>query len=498
MSTLRRGWIGGAGKERVLRVMLRLVLVVVSMGLCLAQAPVGTDQLVADVLRDWNVPGLALGVVRNGAVVHQRGYGLRDVEKKLPVTVGTSFAYGSITKSLTVLLLHSLAAEGKLDWDAPVRDQLPGFKLADPVASERATPRDLVSHRTGMPRHDALWAVAAPPTREEILARLRFLPASADFRTTYQYNNLMFVTAGILAAHAGEGKWEELLRRRVLAPLALGEIAATYSEVKGRAELAVPYTRKGDGYRAIGVTPGLDVIAPAGAAAGTIEALTKYLLVHMNAGKVNGRQALPAAFFAKMRTPLTPMPETGADSPFSAGQAYGMGLFIGRYQGRTMIYHTGTISGYHAMMWWLPEEKLGVTVLLNRVERAAPHILALTLADRMLGLPATDWSAVYKKALRPAAEPAKPVAGTQPGHTLAHYAGEYFHGGYGRVNVTEDGGVLTFVRAGEKAELKHFHYDSFLAGTERVTFHTDAEGVVSSVEMRLEPAVPPIVFVRKK
>jgi hypothetical protein len=90
------------------------------------------------------------------------------------------------------------------------------------------------------------------------------------------------------------------------------------------------------------------------------------------------------------------------------------------------------------------------------------------------------------------------VSGTRPGHPLGHYAGEYFHGGYGRVSVTENGGVLAFVLAGEKSELKHFHYNSFLAGTERVTFHTDSDGVVHSVEMRLEPAVPPIVFVRKR
>ena len=477
----------------------RMVLFVVSMGLCLAQAPAGTDELVADVIRDWKVPGLALGVVRNGAVVHLKGYGLRDVDKKLPVTVGTSFLFGSITKSLTVLLLQTLAAEGKVDWDAPVRDQLPGFKLSDPVASERATPRDLVSHRTGMPRHDGLWVVQEPPTQAELLARLRFLPASADFRTTYQYNNLMFVAAGMLGAHVGGGAWEALLRKRVLEPLELGEIAANYEEVKGRAELAVSYTQTGDGYRAVGATPRrLEVIAPAGAAAGTIGALTEYLRAHMNSGKVNGRQALPAAYFAAMRTPLTPMPETGADSPFSAAQAYGMGLFIGRYQGRTMVYHTGTINGYHAMMWWMPEEKLGVTVLLNRVERAAPHILALTLADRMLGLAGTDWNAVYRKAVRPPAAPAKPVSGTRPGHPLGHYAGAYFHGGYGRVSVTESGGVLTLVRAGDRSELKHFHYDSFLTGTERVTFHTDSEGVVSSLEMRLEPAVPPIVFVRQR
>jgi len=477
---------------------MRILLAVVFASFAFAQAPAGADELVQGLLHDWKVPGLALGIVHNGKVIHQQGYGLRDVERKLPVTVGTSFAYGSITKSLTVLLLHSLAAEGKLDWDAPVRDQLPGFKLSDPMASERATPRDLVSHRTGMPRHDAIWLVPKPPSREEISARMRFLPASADFRTTYQYNNLMFLTAGMLGAHAGGAPWEQLVRRRVLEPLELGAVAATHAEAKGHRELAVPYARNGDGYRELPVTPGLDVIAPAGASAGTIESLTRYLLAQMNQGVVNGRQALPAAFFTKMQTPHTPMPATGEVSPFSAGQSYGMGLFIGRYQGRTMIYHSGTISGYHAFMWWLPEEKLGVTVLLNRVERAAPHILCLTLADRLLGWKATDWSGVYKKAVRPEAAPAKPVTGTSPSHPLNAYPGHYSHAGYGAVVVEENAATLTFARSGVKAELKHFHYDTFMAGTERVTFRGDADGVISSMELRLEPAVAPIVFVRSR
>ncbi len=478
--------------------LMRLLLAFLISSFALAQVPAETDRLVEGWLRDWEVPGMALGVVQKGKVVHLKGYGLRDVEGKLPVTAGSQFAYGSITKSLTVLLLHGLAAEGKMDWDGPVRDQLPGFKLIDPVASERATPRDLVSHRTGMPRHDGLWAVPQPPTREEILARMRYLPASADFRTTYQYNNLMFMTAGMLGARAAGEPWEKAVRTRVLEPLGLAGVAATYAEVKQKSELAVPYVVKEHVFEKVGVTPGLDVISPAGSSFGTIAELTSYLMAHMQAGKVEGRQQLPARFFEAMQRPHTPMPQTAGYSPFFAEQAYGMGLFVGQYRGKKMIYHTGTISGYHAMMWWMPEEDLGVTVLLNRVERALPHVACLTLADRMLGLGNLDWTAVYKKNVAPPATAEKRVLATRPGHALSDYVGRYAHRGYGVLNVTEGAGGLLLDYAGQKSELKHWHFDTFGEGAMKASFVTERGGEVGSVRMKMEAAVDAIEFHRVK
>jgi CubicO group peptidase (beta-lactamase class C family) len=477
---------------------MRIALWLLLSTLAFAQAPSGTDTLVQDLLRDWQVPGLALAIVHNGAIVHQKGYGIRDVENKLPVTTQTAFAYGSITKSLTALLLHSLATEGKLDWDAPVRDQLPGFKLADAVASERATPRDLVSHRTGLPRHDAMWAgLPQPPSQAELLARLRYLPASADFRTTYQYNNLMFLTAGLLGAHAAGTTWEQAVHRRVLEPLGLNAIAATRAEAAALPQLAESYSVKDKTFQKLKISPGLDSIAPAGASAGSIEDLTRYLQAHMDKGLANGRQALPAAYFDAMQTPHTPMPATGNYSPFTAPQAYGMALFLGQYEGRRMVYHTGTIGGYHAMMWWLPEEKLGIAVLLNRVERAVPHILCLTLASRILGTKETDWNAVYKQHIAPPPAPLPHVEGTSPGHPLSHYAGAYHHPAYGLVIVTETPTGLALDRSGAKLELKHWHYDTFAAARERVSFSTNADGKVAALRMKLEPAVPEIEFTRR-
>ncbi len=482
---------------------MRLLVAFLVCGLGLAQVPVETDRWMAGLLQEWEVPGMAVGVVQKGKVVHLKGYGWRDVEGKLPVTTESRFAYGSITKSLTVLLLQGLAAEGKVDWDQPVRDQLPGFQLMDRVASERATPRDLVSHRTGMPRHDGLWAVPEPPTREEIFARLRYLPASADFRTTYQYNNLMFMTAGMLGARAAGEPWERAVRRRVLEPLGMEGVAATYAEAKQKAELAVPYVVREHVFQKVGVTPGIDVIAPAGASVGTIGELTRYLLAQMGKGMVEGKRLLPEGYFEGMQKGQTLMPATGGYSPFVAGGAYGMGLFLGEYQGKKMIYHTGTISGYHAMMWWMPEAELGVTVLLNRVERAVPHVVCLTLADRMLGLGKEDWSAVYKKNVAAVAAAAgagavKRVEGTRPGHGLGDYVGRYEHPGYGVVRVSEGGGGLVVEYAGQKMEMKHWHYDTFGEGGMKASFVTAVSGEVGEVRLRLEAAVEAIGFRRVK
>ena len=143
----------------------------------------GLDEFVAAIQKDWKVPGVAVAVVKDGQVIHAKGYGYRDLEKKLPVTTQTVFAIGSITKSFTVTALGMLADEGKLDWDRPVREYLPEFRLYDAAASERMTPRDLVTHRSGLPRHDALWYNSGF-SRREMVERLRYLEPSKDFRST--------------------------------------------------------------------------------------------------------------------------------------------------------------------------------------------------------------------------------------------------------------------------------------------------------------------------
>jgi len=170
-------------------------------------SPLGDlDAFVDQIMKDWKVPGLAVAVIQDGKVIFTKGYGYRDVDKKLRVTPQTLFAIGSITKSFTVTAMGMLVDDGKLDWDAPVRNYLPGFKLYDPVASERMTPRDLITHRSGLPRHDLVW-YSSNFTRADMVRRLQYLEPSKDFRSAYQYNNLMFMTAGYLVGQVAGATW---------------------------------------------------------------------------------------------------------------------------------------------------------------------------------------------------------------------------------------------------------------------------------------------------
>ena len=153
------------------------------------------DAFVDSVMKEWKVPGLAVAAIKNGDVVLARGYGFRNVQSQLPVTPRTLFAIGSNSKSFTVTVLGMLNDEEKIDWDKPVREYLPDFRLHDPVATEQMTPRDLVCHRSGLPRHDLVW-LATGLSRPELYGRLRYLQPNKPFRSTYQYQNLMFMTAG--------------------------------------------------------------------------------------------------------------------------------------------------------------------------------------------------------------------------------------------------------------------------------------------------------------
>src|SRR5438552_12180302 len=166
----------------------------------------GLDQFVTAQMTEWHVPGLALGIIQDGRVVLLKGYGFRDVEQKLPVTPRTLMAIGSNSKSFTVVLMGMLADSGKLDWDKPVRTYLPDFQLYDDFATREMTPRDLVTHRSGLPRHDGLW-YGRSFNREELYRRLKYLEPSASFRSRWQYQNLMFLTAGYLVERRTGRSW---------------------------------------------------------------------------------------------------------------------------------------------------------------------------------------------------------------------------------------------------------------------------------------------------
>jgi CubicO group peptidase (beta-lactamase class C family) len=471
----------------------------------------GFDAVVGQVMAEWKVPGLAMAVVRDGEVIFSKGYGYRDVEKKLPVTPQTLFAIGSITKSFTVTGLGLLADEGKLDWDKPVREYLPEYRLHDPAASERMTPRDLVTHRSGLPRHDALW-YNSDFSRRDMVERLRYLEPSRDFRQSYQYNNLMFMTAGYLVERLSGQSWEEFTRARIFQPLGMARSNFSVKDSEASDDFSQPYEKAKEEIKKVPFRV-IDEVGPAGSINSSVEEMTRYLMFHISQGKAGEKPLLSEGNARQMQTPQMVMPSAML-WPELGYPAYGMAFVVNSYRGHRLVQHGGNIDGFSALFTFLPTDKIGVVVLTNLGGTPAHSILTYNVFDRLLGLEPVDWNARFRelqKKQEESEEEAKKKGytprkeGTQPSHPLADYAGEYEHPGYGIVRVAQEGDALKITYNRMTSPLRHFHYDVFEVPEDpldpfekaKVQFQMNVNGDIDRVLLPLEPNVKEIVFTRR-
>jgi CubicO group peptidase (beta-lactamase class C family) len=477
----------------------------------------GFDQFVAQALKDWKVPGVGVAVIQGGQVVLLKGYGYRDVEKQLPVTPQTLFMIGSITKSFTVTTLGMLIDEGKLEWDEPVRVAFPGFKLYDPILTEQITIRDLVTHRSGLPRHDAVW-YTSDFSREDLIRRLQYLEPNKPLRSTFQYNNLMFMTAGFIAGNLNGAPWEDTVRHRILEPLGMNGTTFSILASQKTPDFAQPYRKDDDvksEVRRIPFDPQCPdtcALGPAGELNSNTEDMSKYLLFHMGKGKVAGKQLLSENNSIQMQTPQ--MTISGApEYPENGETSYGMGFFISTYRGHKQVEHGGNLDGFSAEFTFLPADQIGVVVLSNLDGTGLPGVIANNVFDRLLGLSEVPWSKRYletevkgkesvAEAKNKGYSPHK--TGTHPSHELKDFAGEYSHPGYGIVAISPEGEGLKLALNKVTMHAKHYHYDVFEVpddpkdpfAKQKVMFLTDLHGEISSLSMPLEPNVKDIVFTR--
>ena len=471
----------------------------------------GLDQFVAGVMTEWKLPGLAIAIVRDTQVIWSKGYGYRNLEQQLPVTPRTLFAIGSVTKSFTASVLGMLADSGRLDWDKPVREYLPDFRLHEQVATEHMTARDLVTHRSGLPRHDALW-YATGYSRQQLYDRMRYLEPNKEFRSTWQYQNLMFMTAGYLAGQLAGTSWEEVVRRRLFTPLGMTRSNFSVTESQKTDDYALPYALARDSVKRIPFR-NIDAIGPAGSINSSVEEMIRYVQFHASRGSYAGRQLLSQNFAQQIQTPQMVMPGTPQfdEMGFST---YGMGLVLSSYRGEILAQHGGGIDGFISLLSFLPRKKIGVIVLTNLSGvNPVPQIVTYQVLDRLLRLAPVDWNGRIREQQQKAKASADSARakryanrkeGTQPSHPLADYAGRYTHPAYGDARAALDGDHLTLSFSGLTAPLAHFHYDVFelpddplnpLQG-QKVSFATDANGLVSELRIPLEPSVSDIRFSR--
>lgn len=472
----------------------------------------GLDEFISSVMNQWKVPGLAIAVIHNDQVILSKGYGYRDVEKKLPVTPKTLFAIGSITKSFTVCLLSMLADEGKLDWDKPVRSYLPDFQLKDQTATEQMTPRDLVTHRSGLPRHDGLW-YGSQLTRRQMYERLRHLEPSKAFRSTYQYNNLMFMTAGILAEQITGTKWETLVQQRLFQPLGMTQSNCSVNDSQKAADVALPYVRVNDELKQVPFR-NIDEVGPAGSINSNVEEMIRYVQLHINKGKHGDKQLVSQVNAEQMQTPQMVIPPGPVQYDELGHAAYGLGFVINTYRGHKYVEHDGGIDGFIARMSFMPRQKIGMVILTNQSgNNPVAGIISRQVYDRLLGLDPVDWTSRIREQqerARKAEEENKQKnrlsrkSGTSPSHSLTDYVGTYEHPGYGTVKVELSGSELKLNYNGLTSRLQHVHYNVFEVPEDpmnplqqsQLMFLYNKKGEVDRLTVPLEPNVSDIVFSR--
>lgn len=475
----------------------------------------GFDEYMAKVMADWNAPGIGIGIVVKDKLVFAKGYGFRDFGKKLPYTPTTTQPIASNSKLFTAVAAGMLVEAGKLQWDKPVRQSVPGIRFYNDDLDRTITLRDMLSHRTGVTRHDLIW-YKSPFTRRELWDRLRFLEPSAPIRTTFLYNNLMFTAVGSAIEEVSGLSWEKFVQQRIFDPLGMTRSTLTIEDNLKGPEPAVPYSERRDSTE-LYLQPYYTAevaIAPAGAINSNVQDLSRWVIALLNGGKVDGKQVIPAAVLRETVTPSIALPNSALESRGwgeMLNSAYGMGRWTASYRGHLLAYHGGDLPGFHSQVSIMPNDSIGVIVLVTG-DHVAPMYNGLTynIYERLLGLSLTPWSERLNEVRlknKAAGTKARGVAGagrvqsTQPSHPLEEYVGEFEHPAYGLLTIARAEAGLTFDLHGIRMPLSHFHYDRFDTpddehdGKFSVNFRTNPLGEIEGAELSLDESA--VIFSRR-
>ncbi|HEX9960606.1 MAG TPA: serine hydrolase [Pyrinomonadaceae bacterium] len=450
------------------------------------------DAYAQKVQTDWNVPGLAVGIVKDDKVIFAKGYGVRALGKAERVDENTLFAIASNSKAFTTASLAILVDEGKLKWDDKVSQYLPEFQMYDPYVSRELTVRDLVTHRSGLDTFsgDLLWYETTYST-DEILRRVRFLKPVSSFRSRYGYQNLMFTAAGRIVEKISGKTWSQFVRERILTPLGMTRTTTSVKDLKDN--YSMPHNESGGRLRVLHVG-NVDGAAPAAGLNSSVREVANWLRLQLGHGKFEGKEIYSERQAGAMWSAVTPLavnPFPPKNAPTKLFSAVGMGWFLNDYRGRKMVSHTGGLDGMLSQTAMLPEENLGVVVLTNSEAGAYSPIVNKILDVFLEAAPKRDWSAerlerIKENKTREAEADKKlidaRVKNTKPSLALAGYAGTYGGELYGDATVTEENGklVLRLIPAPNfVADLEHWHYDTFLIKWRPTVAYNFPRGFVS-------------------
>ena len=432
---------------KAIRLVVLLLLVLPSSQFGYAQEAPSKDfdEYVNKALKDWDVPGLAIAIVKNDQIVFAKGYGVRKLGDPTPVDEKTLFAIGSSSKAFTSASIAMLVDEGKLKLDDPATKYLPGFQLFDPYVTRELTVRDLLCHRSGLERGDFLW-YGTSYSRDEIVQRVRYLKPSWSLRSKFGYQNIMYLAAGQIVAGVSGKRWDDFIRERIFKPLGMTSSSTSINDLKNAADVATPHSKLGTHVEII-PWRNIDNIAPAGAINSNAVDMAQWVRLQLGEGVYKGQRLISSGGAKEMHTAQTvirmepPWTLFHTDAHFLN---YGLGWFLHDHRGRKVVEHGGNIDGMTALVAMIPEEKLGLVILTNMNGTQLPSAIAGRVYDLFLGVQPRDYSAESLKTQNALLEQAREtqkkvvesrVKGTSPTLALDQYAGAYTDEMYGDARV---------------------------------------------------------------
>lgn len=488
-------------------------------GILIAQFAVNaqTDKRLATLKSDltklvdtYKTSGFAVAIIEKDKVIFTEGFGYADIAGKRKVDANTLFPIGSSSKSFTCALLGNLRDEGKLTFQDNPRKYVPELSFHEKVDAEHLQIKDLMTHRTGLPRHDLAWYLFPSASKDSLIKRIAFQEPSAELREVWQYNNFMFLVQGVISERITKKSWEEQLKERYFRPLGMKTTNSSLAELNAVENRAFGYRKGKNGLEMIPYFP-ISGMAPAGSINSNVTEMSNWVRVWLNGGKIGETQILPTAYVQEAMSPQMIVKSTIPDKerPNIHQSTYGYGWFNTSYKGHYRVEHGGAIDGFIASVCLFPTDSIGIVVLTNEDGSDLPTNVRNMIADLMLELDKTDWHKDAGKEDKLPDVPKQVAVNSVPVHGKSQLVGSYSHEGYGTMNLTvvNDSIFVTTIR--DKFWLKHFQYDiyeGFLTekgkpvNTEypspyRFNFRTNDIGEISELTVPFEPSLDlPLVF----
>ncbi len=489
-----------------------ILLAFCAAGASMAQAPAAAapasasaaafdlDADVARVLKNFDVPGLAIAVVKDGKVVVARGFGVRKLGEAAPVDGKTIFEIASNSKAFTAAALAMLVDDGKLAWDDPVTRHLPDFQMYDAYVTKEMTVRDLLTHRSGLGlgAGDLMWWPTTSFTTDEIIHNLRYIRPATSFRNSYAYDNLLYIVAGKIIAQKSGKSWGDTMRERILKPVGMTSTTTSLAENAGNPNVANAHSKIDGKIAAVKAMPVANAVGAVGINTNADD-IARWMNVLLDGGKLDGAgkdaagkdiRLFSAAQSREMWTPQTPMKISEPKPALAATRpnffAYGLGFQLRDYKGQKLAQHGGALQGFYSRVVLVPESKLGIAILTNAESGGAMTALQYRLLDQYLGAAPSDWikligdveaEAHAKEQSRLKNATSTRAVKSKPSLALAAYDGDYQDAWYGKATIRAVGAkrVLSFAKTPDlTGELEHFQHDTFIVRWKERNFNADA------------------------